>query len=350
MRAVVLRQPGGPEKLVLEETPDPIPAGDEVLVRVRATAVCGRDLIDRRGGSPMMKLPTVLGHEFAGEVVCAPAGSGFAVGSRVVNLHRTVCGGCRRCLAGETLLCEKAWQSFGHTIDGGYAELVAAPSRALVKLPDAIPFDVGATLMCTAGVGLRALRTRARLEIGETVLITGASGGVGAAAVQIAHKAGARVIAVTSSPSKVDALRELGADDVLVSRDGRFHDDAHKLCDGGVDLALELTGSATFGSSLKSVRRGGRMVIVGNIDATRVQINPGAMILNGHTIIAAASCTSKDLLDVFRLVETGVLTPRIDRRLPLGEAAEAHRLLGERSVVGRVVLMPDLPATSASAG
>src|SRR5262249_51993742 len=150
------------------------------------------------------------------------AAEGFAPGDRVVNLHRPLCGACRRCVAGETLLCERAWQSFGHTVDGAYAELVVAYPRGLVKLPASIPFDVGSTLMCAAGVALHALRARARLELGETVLITGASGGVGAAAVQLARRMGARVLATTTSPAKAAALRDLGAHEVFVSETSRF--------------------------------------------------------------------------------------------------------------------------------
>jgi acryloyl-coenzyme A reductase len=343
MRAIVLRQTGDPEQLVPGELPDPTLQPEDVLVRVRASAVCGRDLIDRRGGFPLMKLPTVLGHEFAGEVVAlgaAAAASGLKEGDRVINLHRPSCGACRRCISGEPILCERAWQSFGHTVDGGYAELVAAHHRALVKVPPSIPFEVASTLMCTAGVALYALRARGRLMLGETVLITGASGGVGVMAVQLARRMGARVIATTTSDGKVEALRDLGAQEIIVSPDGKFHDEAIHRSDGGIDLALELTGSATFASALRSLRRGGRMVVVGNIETAKVQINPGALIVYGHSIMGSASCTQQDVEDVVRLVEKGELVPRVDRVLPLEQAAEAHRLLAARAVVGRVVLVP----------
>ena len=343
MRAVVLRKTGGPENLILEEAPDPKLEADDVLVRVRASAVCGRDLIDRRGGFPMMKLPTILGHEFAGEIVSIGAGaarSGLAVGDRVVNLHLPSCGNCRRCLGGETILCERAWQSFGHTVDGGYAELVAAHHKALVKIPDTLPFEPASTLMCTAGVALQALRARGGLSLGETVLITGASGGVGSMAVQVARRMGARVIATTTSPAKVDALLALGAHDVVVSKDGAFHNEVMRRAGGGVDLALELTGSATFNGALKSLRRGGRIVVVGNIETEKLSINPGALIVYGYSIVGSARCTHRDLEDVIRMVETGEILAQVDRVLPLTEAAEAHRLLASRAVVGRVVLVP----------
>ncbi len=344
MRAVVLRETGGPEKLSLEEAPDPAAAGPDVLVRVRAASVCGRDLIDRRGGFPMMKLPTILGHELAGEVVslgaAAEAESDLRPGDRVVNLHRPSCNACRACRSGQTILCERAWQSFGHTIDGAYAELVVAHHRTLVKILDALPFEAASTLMCTAGVALHALRARGRLALGETVLITGPSGGVGSAAIQVARRMGARVVAATTSPAKAARLAELGAHEVIVAPDGRFQPEVMRRTDGGVDLCLELTGSATFRDALRSLRRGGRIVVLGNIEQAKIDVNPGALVLYGYEILGSASCTHRDLQDVLDLVARGDLAPQIDRVLPLAEAPLAHRLLQERAVVGRVVLVP----------
>jgi D-arabinose 1-dehydrogenase-like Zn-dependent alcohol dehydrogenase len=127
---------------------------------------------------------------------------------------------------------------------------------------------------------------------------------------------------------------------VIVSPEGKFHEEAIQRSESGIDLALELTGSATFASALRSLRRGGRMVVVGNIETAKVQINPGALILYGHSILGSGSCTPQDVLDVVKLVEQGELTARIDRILPLAEAATAHQLLADRAVVGRVVLVP----------
>jgi NADPH:quinone reductase-like Zn-dependent oxidoreductase len=345
MRAVVLRRQGGPEELRLEEVPEPRPGPDDVLVAVKAAAVCYRDLIDRRGGVPMSRFPTILGHEFAGVVEKlgerAAEVSGLAVGDRVINLHRPYCAACAPCLAGQPLQCDQAWQRFGHTIDGAYAEKVAAPHKALVKLPDGIPFDHASTLVCTAGVALHALRERGRLSLGETVLITGATGGVGTAAVQIARAMGARVVATTTSEAKVEALKKIGAHQVLITREGRFDQDIKKLSGGGVELCIEITGRPTFASSIRALRPGGRMVVVGNIDTTKIDLNLGALILYGYEIVGSASCNRRDLIDVLSLALNKQLLPQIDRRLPLDQAAEAHRILDSRGVVGRIVLEPE---------
>lgn len=339
MHAVVLERIGGP--LEYTTAPDPTPGPDEVLVRVRASAVCGRDLIDARGGFPAMKLPAILGHEFAGEVAATgPRVDEWRIGDRVVNLHRPYCGECPSCLAGESVDCERAWQSFGHTVDGGYAELVVAHRRALVKIPDGIELVDAAPLQCTAAVALRALRHVARLELGEQVLVTGASGGVGVAAIQIARHMGARVVALTSSAGKAERLRVLGAE-VVVSSDGRFHEAVKERSGGGVDVVLELTGSATFASALKSLRRRGRMVIVGNIMTERVSLNPGPLILYGYTISGSHGSSRRDLADCFELLKKGALKNLVDRTLSLSRASDAHALLGSRSVTGRVVLLPE---------
>ncbi len=337
MRAAVLDAIGGP--FHHRTVADPKLGPEDVLVRVAACGVCGRDLIDRRGGFPAMKLPTILGHEFAGEVVeVGSAVTSFAVGSRVANLHRPHCGECESCAAGHQVDCERAWQSFGHTVDGGYAELVAAHHRALVEVPAEIPLVKAAPTACTAAVALRALRHHARLELGETVLVTGASGGVGMPAVQLAKRMGARVIATTTSPAKVKALEEIGADNVVVSPDGNFEKEVRRL--GGADVALELTGNATFRAALKSLRRRGRLVLVGNITTEKITFNPGAVILVGLTIAGSHGCSRRDLVDCFDLMRRGELDVVIDRELPLERAEDAHRALAERAATGRVVLCP----------
>jgi D-arabinose 1-dehydrogenase-like Zn-dependent alcohol dehydrogenase len=344
VRAVVLTAPGPAESLRIETRPALSPGPDDVLVRVRACAVCGRDVLERRGGFPLMQLPTVLGHEFAGEVVSigerAAQHTELRAGDRVANLHRPSCGACPACLRGDEVLCERAFQSFGHTIDGAYATHVLAPPGALVRVPDSIDFVAASTMMCTAGVALRALRTIANLRAFETILITGASGGVGVMAVQLARAMGARVIAATSSPAKIDALVELGAHEVVLARE-RFDEAVRAKTESGVDVALELTGAPTFASALRSLRRGGRVVVLGNIEGRKLEINPGSLILHAHQVLGSASCSRRDLLEVFRLLEAGTLRPQIDRVVPLEGVVEAHRTLEARGVIGRIVLSPE---------
>jgi acryloyl-coenzyme A reductase len=342
MHAVVVSRTGGPEVLEYREVDDPKPGPEEVLVRVRASGVCGRDLIDRRGGFPAMKLPVILGHEFAGEVVQTGERVGdFHPGDRVANLHRPFCGACDRCLEGETPDCTTSWQSFGQTVDGSYGELVTAHHLALVRIPEGIDFVHAATVGCTAAVALRALRHEAGLSLGERVLVTGASGGVGTMAIQVAKSAGATVVAGTSDPEhKGELLRRLGADHVVSTAEPRFHEAVAGVSAGGVDVVLELTGSATFAAALRSLRPRGRMVIVGNIRTEKVAFNPGGLLLRSQRVIGSHGYTRRDLEDCFALMGSGRLETVVNRTLPFARAREAHELLATGNSPGRIVLLP----------
>lgn len=338
MRAVVIREPGGVEKLELCEVEKPVAGDGQVVVRVRAAGVCHRDLLDRQGEYPFMRRPIITGHEFSGEVVEVGAHGELSVGDRVVALHRPPCGACEECRRGEETRCTRAVHSFGLTVDGSYAEYVAASAAALVPLPREVPFEQAAFLHCTAAVALRALRHRARLEGGETVLVTGASGGVGVHALQIARILGARVVALTSHAEKAEALRALGADEVIVAGVD-FHREVLRRT-GGVDVALELVGAPTFNSSLRSLRGGGRLVVVGNVTAERVEVNPGWVILREVSVLGSLSASRRDVADVVDWVVRGRLSPVVAATLPLAEARAAQEQLARQSVIGRIVLVP----------
>jgi D-arabinose 1-dehydrogenase-like Zn-dependent alcohol dehydrogenase len=341
MKAVVLHEPGPADNLKLEQLPTPELMAGHVLVRVRASGVCYRDVVDRRGGFPFMKRPVVPGHEFAGEVeALGPGVENIAVGDRVVNLHRAPCGQCEYCKAGHEPRCTGSFLMFGLTVDGSYAEQVLAPAAALVPLPASIPFEKGCFLMCTAAVALRGLRTRGRLVAGETVLVTGATGGVGLHGIQVAKALGARVIAVTSSASKQESLHAVGADDVVVSADLTFHKEVKARTDGGVHVVLDCVGTPTLNSSIRSVRPMGRVVVAGNVNADPHTINPGYMILNEVEMCGTSACTRADLEQVLGWVEEGKLEPMLAEVLPLDQAADAHRRLESKSVAGRLVLKP----------
>ncbi|HEY2510234.1 MAG TPA: alcohol dehydrogenase catalytic domain-containing protein, partial [Polyangiaceae bacterium] len=240
--------------LVHERTSAPfeVPTGDQVAVRVEACGVCHRDLIDRAGRFPFQRVPIVPGHEAAGVVVAVgPGVKDFAVGDRVATMHRDACGSCPACARGETSLCTGAAWVFGILADGGYASHLLAPASALYPLPRDLPPTVAATLHCTFGTAYRDLVTLGRIRSGERVLVTGANGGVGRAAVQIGVRFGAEVVAVVRDEKHAAPLRALGAREVVVSA-GPFHDRT-----GEVDLALDTVGAATFLSTLRTLRVGG---------------------------------------------------------------------------------------------
>lgn len=350
MHAIVLHACGGPERLQYEAREPPNARPGWVVVKVHAEGVCYRDIVERRGGFAFIKQPVVPGHEWAGEIVEIGAGViDFAIGDRVVNLHRAACGACEACRRGHETRCRAALEVFGLSVDGGYAQLVAAPVGCLVRLPAEIPFAAACFLNCTAGVALRALRSVARVVAGERVLVTGASGGVGAHAIQIAKVLGAHVIAATSNDAKRESLRDLGADTVVVSAAADLHRAVKRETAGtGVDVVLDCVGTPTLNASLRSLRAGGRLVVVGNVTGDRWEVNPGFVILAELQIMGSAGCNRDDLEQVLAWVAQGRVRPIIAEQLPLSAAAEAHRRLERQGVTGRIVLLPWADEASAA--
>lgn len=335
MKAVLLKQAGGLENLVLVEREPKAPGGDEVQVRVHYCGVCYRDIIDRKGGFPFMRLPIVPGHEFAGEVVAVGEKvRRLRTGMRVANLHHNVCGECRFCREGETVNCASAYAHFGLTVDGGYAEYCTAPESCFVPVEEGVPLQQAALLLCTAGTAYRAFQ-RVGLQAGERVLVTGASGGVGAVALQVAKILGAMPVAVTSSEAKREKLAGLGVE-VLVSPQLDYQ--KRFRAEGGVDVVLEIVGSATMEASLKSLRTDGRMALIGNVRGERYALNPGLLILKELRIVGSHTATEADLRTLFGWVKEGKLNPQVEAVLPLSEAQQAQQMLEAKRAFGRVVL------------
>jgi D-arabinose 1-dehydrogenase-like Zn-dependent alcohol dehydrogenase len=337
---VRLVQVGWDADLVHEISDDPLPSpsGAEVLVEVEACGVCHRDLIDRAGRWPFLKVPITPGHEAAGRVVAVGgAVRDFRPGDRVGTLHRDACGECAACKKGETSICEGAAWVFGIMADGGYARHVLAPESALYALPATMPATEAAIMHCTFGTAYRDLATLGKIVSGERVLITGANGGVGLAAVQIAARLGAEVVAVVRSAAYTDLLTRLGAHRVVVDAGTTFHE---QTAASGIDLALEAVGHSTFASSLRTLRLGGRMVVVGNIVAERVALNLGALITRGLSLIGGSGATRTDMAELLALHRTKPFVVAIDRVLPLSQADAAQRMVRAGGLKGRIVLVP----------
>lgn len=341
MEAVVLEAFGDPENLRVRQVPEPSPGPGEVLLRVEACGVCFHDVINRRGNLPRTSVPAILGHEVAGEVIeVGPGVEGWSVGDRGATLQRLHCGDCQHCDDGRNSLCKEDTRFFGEEIPGGYAAYMAAPVAGLGPVPAGIESAVAATACCTSGTAVHVVRTRGRVRKGETVLITGASGGVGMQAVQLARHDGARVIAVTSSEHKVDELREAGAAEVIVAKDLKFSRQVKDLTAEGAQVALEIVGSATFDQSLHSLAPGGRLIVVGNLETRPVAVNPGLLILKELEISGAYATTHGELQQAFDLLLSGAMRPWVSEVLPLGDAWRAHQRLEDREVTGRLVLAP----------
>lgn len=344
MDAVVLTAFGAATHLAVQSVPDPRPGPGEVLLRVRACGVCYHDVINRRGSLPRTSVPAILGHEVAGEVIeVGPGVETWKVGDRAATLQRLSCGACPSCLSGRKSLCKRDNRFFGEELAGGYAAKMVAPIHGIGHVPAGMPWEVAATVCCTAGTAVHVVRTRGRVQPGETVLVTGASGGVGLQTVQLARLDGAHVIAVTSSATKVEALYNAGAHEVVVSPDLDFAGKVRKLTGGeGVQVAIEIVGSATFVHTLRSMAPGGRVVVVGNLESGTIDLNPGLVIVKELEIIGAYATTQEELETALQLTSEGLLTPFVTEVLPLRDAASAHVRLENRKVAGRLVLSPDI--------
>jgi D-arabinose 1-dehydrogenase-like Zn-dependent alcohol dehydrogenase len=310
-----------------------------MIVRVAACGVCGHDLLNRAGHFGGTRLPAILGHEIAGTVdEIGNLIHRFKVGDRVALIQRQPCGVCRSCREGRENLCRSGDGFYGEETPGGYGQYVVASQRNAVLLPAQIPFHVGAVLSCAVGTGFHAL-LRARVRAGDMVVITGAGGGVGINTVQIARLMGLNAVAITASDAKVADLRAAGADRVIVSRDYKFHDQVREASAGeGAAAVIEITGAPTFNSSLRALRPGGRMVLVGNVEPGNVVLNPAMSILKEIELIGSAHAVLADLRQIVDLVQHDRLAPVIAATMPVTEAAAAHRMLENRSAAGRLVL------------
>ncbi|HVP23309.1 MAG TPA: zinc-binding dehydrogenase [Conexivisphaerales archaeon] len=339
MKALYLEAVGA--DLVLKEVPTPSDLSpDEVLVQTELTGICYRDILTTRGDFPRTRLPVILGHEIGGRIVkVGSAVTDFKEGDRVASLIYQPCGRCEYCLSGRENLC-RSKKTFGEDVDGSYAEFVKVDRGALVKAPEGVSAAGLAISACVTGMLLHAFRKRAGLKPGETVLVTGAGGGVGVHAVQIAKALGARVIAATSSEWKEASIRKLGASEVVVWKEA-FADKVKKLTDGrGVDVVLESVGGPTFSESIKSTAPGGRMIVVGNVLPSPIQFQLGVLILKELSVIGSISSVKQDVEDALRLTVDGRIKPVVHEVLPLADAQMGHRLMSGRASLGRIMLRP----------
>jgi NADPH:quinone reductase-like Zn-dependent oxidoreductase len=340
---MVTEHPGDYDVMRLRDVPVPTLGPREVLVRNGASGVCYHDHLIRVG---VMKrgigFPLILGHEGAGVVEAVGAAvRSLRSGDRVACTQWTEnCGLCRFCRTNREPLCAER-KFFGHDRDGTYAEHFKIQEDSLLPLPAEIGFEEGAILSCAVGTVLAAIRDVGRTQAGEYVLVTGAGGGLGVHAIQVARLCGATVIAQTTSPEKAPLLREMGAHEVVVARDGVFADEVRRLARGeGVDVVCDNVGAPVFAEALRATARGARYVLVGELTGDAVTFNTARLFLKGVSLLSTTSTSRAQLADVIDLVRRGALRPVVTERFALTDAPRVHRLMVERKLSGRVVLLP----------
>jgi NADPH:quinone reductase len=304
VKAVVLRETGGPEQLDATEVPEPARGDGQVLLRVRAAGINFADVLVRQGRYPQPpELPTVLGTEVAGEVD----------GRRVMALPR----------------------------DGGYAEVVAVDEELLVPLPDGATFEEGAAFLLTFLTAWIPLTRQVRVGPGSVVLVHAAAGGVGSAAVQVAKHLGARVVATASSEEKRRVALELGADEAL-----GYEELEERV---RADVVLDSVGGDVFERSFGVLKPLGTVVGIGFAGGWWKPLDPSSLVGRnlglqgfylGRLMRHRPDLVREAIGELVALWEEGAVKPLVGATFPLSEAAEAHRLIEERRSVGKVVLVP----------
>jgi NADPH:quinone reductase-like Zn-dependent oxidoreductase len=348
MRAVVIREHGGLHTLRIDDIPAPRPVEGEVLVRVRAVALNNIDVWARSGppgGRPVypwghLPLPMITGVDVAGTVEETGAGvEGWAPGDRVVVCPILYCGRCEFCLAGEQSMCVE-YRIFGEHRPGGMAEYTTVPARNLLRLPEAVSFEAAAAAPACYTTAWRGLITTGRLRAGEDLLVVGASGGVGTAAILIGRYAGARVLALVGDDGKADKAAALGAIPIIRRDHPEFSHRVRKYAERGVHLVIDPVGAATWPESIRSLRPGGRMVICGASGGERPELDIREVYQRHRRIIGAPMGNLSDFHAVMALVFRGAIRPVIHTVLPLAEIREAHRIFQSREHFGKIVLIP----------
>jgi NADPH:quinone reductase-like Zn-dependent oxidoreductase len=340
MKAARIHQFGGPEALIYEDVPDPQPRKDQVMVRVRACSLNHLDIWVRKG-LPGVKLPHILGSDIAGEV--AEVGdyvSGFQTGQRVLLAPMLFCGHCEKCVAGLQNQCRE-FAVLGNGVDGGNCELIAVPSANVIPIPDSFNFNQAASVPLVFVTAWHMLVGRAGIRPGQTVLVLGASSGVGIAAIQIAKLFHCRVITTACDEAKLAKGRELGADFGINHYQQRISEEVRRITNKqGVDVVVEHVGAATWDESVRSLKSGGTLVTCGATTGPHVAIDLRHLFGRQLSLLGSYMGTMGELHEVLKHVFAGRLQPVVDRVFPLSEIRAAHEYLERSQRFGKIVINP----------
>jgi len=351
MKAVRFFEYGEPSVLKYMDFPMPEVGESDVLIKVRATSVNRFDLTVRRGKVPQapgrdpFPLPFQPGRDVAGEVVAiGDKVTRFKVGDRVVGMVHPACGQCDYCQRDFDNLCINT-RLPGHQAPGGYAEYVSRKETEVLMAPEGVPWEKLASCVWNYACVWNVVSRRGNLRPGQSVLITGASGGMGTAAIQLSRLVGAaKIIATTGSPAKIERLKQLGVDHVVNYHDTNAVDQVRSLSGGtGVDLVIDLVGGEMFVLGLNCLRMAGTIVNVAGVDAENsVMVRMLAdMLIHKHVnILGVRGAKRIDNSTVLQFLGEGKIDPVIDRVMPLSEAVKAHEILENREQVGKIVLVP----------
>jgi len=346
MKAIVLRQFGGPEVLRIEEVPTPKPVADEILIKVHSVSVNRTlDCIVRAGHYPVtIHLPHVLGADPAGEVVeVGGDATNHRIGDRVAVISATPCQKCGPCLNGAQANCLST-KRIGIDAWGGYAQYITVPSRYAVKLPDELSFAAGTVITRHFPMAFHLLVSKAEVRPAEWVLVMGATGALGSSCVQVAKMLSAKVIAGAGADDRVAVALKQGADFGVNYRKSNLAEEVMKLTDDrGVDIVCENIADPTlWPAALASLAMNGRLVTAGAHGGGTVSLDVKRLYMRRLRIFGAAGTNLADVEKSLQAAGEGKIRAIINRTMPLSEAAEAHRIIENNQIAGKIILEPRL--------
>lgn len=340
MKSLVVTEHGGPERLEWIERPRPEPRADEALVRMHAAGVNHLDVWVRKGvpGHPF-PLPMTLGSDGAGVVeAVGELVRGVKPGDRVAISPGYVETPTPESLAGEHNL-SRGYGIVGETRDGTCAEFVTVPAANLLPMPAQMSFTDAAAIPLASLTAHHMIAERARVRPGQDVLVLAAGSGVSVYAIQIARLLGARVIAASTTPAKLEPARALGAHELIdLSQEDLLARVKELTSKRGVDVVIDHVGEATFGTSLRCLARGGAVVTCGATSGPKLEADLRLIFFKSLSILGSTMGGMGEMRRLWELFVRGQLKPVVDRVLPVEQAAEAHRALEERKVFGKVIL------------
>ncbi len=340
MKAVRIHEFGGPEVLKYEDAPDPELRKDHVLIRIRACALNHLDLWVRKG-LPGVKLPHILGSDIAGEVVeCGEYITDLKAGTRALLSPMLFCGHCEQCNGGRHNFCRE-FAVLGNNADGGNCEFIAVPRANVIPIPDSLSFVDAASVPLVFLTAWHMLVGNAKLQAGQSVLVLGASSGVGTAAIQICKMFGATVITTAGDERKLAKARELGADYTIDHYKQKISDEVKRITNRrGVDIVFEHVGIATWAESIKSLKYGGTLVTCGATTGYDAALDLRVLFARQLSFYGSYMGGEGELDEVLKHVFSGKLKPVVDKTFPLSETRAAHEYLARSEQFGKVVVTP----------